>query len=878
MCRRGWRGGEIAATVPGCVHTDLLAAGVIPDPYLDDHELDTIWIGRCDWTYRRAFDVAAEALERGHVELCFDGLDTVATVEVNGVEVLTCRDMHVRQRVSVKGYLKSGENEVAVHFAAPLVEAAARRDALGDLPRAGGGSNPSLPHNFLRKMACNMGWDWGPVVPTCGIWRGVRLEAWGAAGSGGAGGGGGGRIGDVRPSVLEATAERAVVKVDVDVEGAGEVRLTLTSPGEPGGDAVGEVDGDTITVMDPQRWWPRGHDPSAHGGVDDGVRPLYTLRVELVGNDGAVLDVKQCRVGLRTVALVTEADPSDASWPVEELGRGESMALHVNGKAVYCKGANWIPDDCFPHRVDAARYRRRLEQAAGANMNMIRVWGGGLYESADFYDACDELGLMVWQDFLCACAAYPEEAEFPGLIEAEARDNVSRLAHHASLVLWNGCNENLWGYHAWNYEGQDWPDFIGERGWGLRYYYETFPDAVAELGAGVPYWPGSPSNGVSRETFESGQFPNDNTHGNRHVWDVWHGPGHYLRYLGHHPRFCSEFGFHGPPTWPTLERSVPEDQRHWDSRVMRLHNKNGIDKVVGDGQDKATARMADDFPVPDGPEGFEDWLYLATVMQARALTVGVGWFRSMFPWNQGALFWQLNDCWPCPSWSAIDGDGRAKPLLHLARRFFAPRVVNIGPTRPSTVPGWGEYDGPLRAYVHNDHDWGWQATLRVRHMHVDGRVLDEQVLPLEVAPRGAAHVDVNVGGERDGDTFLVAEMVDSKDAKDSAGGVRAFWWFAPDKEIAYPEPRFEATVSGDGSTLTVEAHTLLRDLCVFPERLHPEASTNDACVTLLPGESHTFHLDSPVPLDANRLVAPPVLRCVNDLARAGAAGPRAATA
>ena len=332
----------------------------------------------------------------------------------------------------------------------------------------------------------------------------------------------------------------------------------------------------------------------------------------------------------------------------------------------------------------------------------------------------------------------------------------------------------------------------------------------------MPYWPGSPSNGVSREAFESGQFPNDNTHGNRHVWDVWHGPGHYLRYLGHHPRFCSEFGFHGPPTWPTLERSVPEDQRQWDSRVMRLHNKNQVNHPPGDGQDKATARMADDFPVPDGPDGFEDWLYLATVMQARALTVGVGWFRSLFPWNQGALFWQLNDCWPCPSWSAVDGDGRAKPLLHAARRFFAPRVVNLGPDRPSTVPGWGEYDGPLRAYVHNDHGERWQATLRIRRMHVDGRVLDEQSEPLEVAPRGAAQVDVTVGGERDGDTFLVAEMMDIRGRERFRGAGCGRSGGSPRTgRSRTPEPRFEATVSGDDSTLTVEG----RDTAPRPVRV-----------------------------------------------------------
>ena len=829
-------GRRVPATVPGCVHTDLLAAGLIPDPYLADHELHLLWIGRCDWTYTRTFDADATLLDREHVELCFDGLDTVAAVWVNGKQVLSSRDMHLRQRVEVRPQLKPGANVVTVRFAAPVTEAVARRDALGPLPHAPSGSNPPLPHNFLRKMACNMGWDWGPVVPTCGIWRSVRLEAWDHA-----------RLGDLRPAVLEASPQRARLRVEADVHGVGRVAYRLT---DPAGEQTYADDEGTITVPNPARWWPIGH----------GDQPLYTLTAELRDDRGELRDAKACRVGLRTVTLDTSPDPAEgeeADWPVRELGRGEGMTLRVNGKPIYCKGANWIPDDCFPSRVDAGRYRRRIEQAAGANMNMLRIWGGGLYESHDLYDLCDELGVMVWQDFLCACAAYPEEAEFPALIEVEARDNVSRLAHHASLVLWNGCNENLWGYRDWNdLHGQPWPEAIGERGWGLKYYFETFPKAVAELVPGTPYWPASPASGPSRDDFDAppeapdALHPNANTHGNRHVWNVWHGPGHYLRYFGHHPRFCSEFGFHGPPTHPTLTRAIPPAQRAWDSPVMRLHNKNGLDQAIGDGQNKATARMADDFVVPGD---FDDWLFLSTVMQARALTVGVGWFRSLFPWNSGALFWQLNDCWPCSSWSAIDGDGRAKPLLHAARRFFAPRVINLGPDRPTDIAGWGDHAGPLRAYLHNDDDALWEGTLRVRRIHVDGRTLDQQTTSLRIEPRGAAWVEVTVAGEREPDTFLLAEM---------DGGERAFWWFAPDKEIAYPAPEFDTQLSNDGTQLTVTARTLLRDLCLFPERLHPDASTDDACVTLLPGESHEFAIHTPRPLDPAKLTTPPVLRCV----------------
>ena len=846
----GLVGRDVPATVPGCAHTDLLAAGLIDDPYLADNELRLLWTGRCDWTYARAFDAPPDLAGRRHVELCFDGLDTVATVLLNGAEVGRTRNMHRRYRLDVAGAIRPGSNDLEVRFGAPLPAMWDKQAEVGELPRAGGGRNPSQPHNMLRKMSCNTGWDWGPVVPTAGIWRGVRLEAWGDA-----------RLGDVRPAVVEATASRAVLEVAVDVAGdaadGSRVRATLRPPG--GGEAVqseianpqSQIANLRFDVPDPQRWWPAGH----------GAQPLYTLRVELLGGVGgdAVLDSRECRVGLRTVALDADADADGDDFPADGLGLGSRMRLVVNGEPVYCRGADWIPDDCFPSRLTAGRVRARVAQAAGANMNMIRVWGGGLYESHDFYDACDDLGVMVWQDFTMACAAYPEDDDTAAEVEAEARDNVSRLARHPSLALWNGNNENLWGWADWKYGGKTWPEFIGGRGWGLRYYFGTFPAAVADLAPATPYWPGSPGSGRDRASFDGpgAPHPNANEHGNRHVWNVWHGPGHYLNYLGHYPRFCSEFGFHGPPCWPTVERSTPPDQRRWDSPVLRLHNKNGLSDL-GDGQDKANVRMADDFdpPPPGLGEAFDDWLYLSQVVQARALSAGVGWFRCLFPYNGGSLFWQLNDCWPCPSWSAVDGDGRAKPLLHAARRFFAPRVVNLGPRRPTEgVAGWGVDPGPLRAYLHNDSPDRWPAVLRLRLMGYGGGVIAEHSRVLDVAPRSAAHIDVPDAWPRRPDAFVVAE---------ADGGERAFWWFAPDKDAPMPAPRFTADVADGGRSVTVRAETLLRDVCLFADRLHADAAASDACVTLLPGESFTFEIDTPVPLDAAALVRPPVLRCVGD--------------
>ena len=849
----GLIGRDVPATVPGCVHTDLLAAGLIPDPAIGLNETDLLWIGRCDASYTRTLKIPAEALEREHLALCFDGLDTLAEVSLNGTVIGSSANMHTRQRFDAKAAAREGDNELVVRFAAPFPAAVAARERNGFLPSEGAGSNPKMPHAFLRKMSCNMGWDWGPTVTTMGIWKGCRLEAWDAC-----------RLGDVRVSTRSLDGGTAEVLLSAEVEGEGAARFTLVSPdGREAASAEAEAGGGeasaTVRVEDAQLWWPVGH----------GGQPLYTLRVELVDGGGTARGSREVRTGLRTTELVTDEDPADASFPVDGLAGSEGvpghrMTLRVNGLDVYCKGANWIPEDLFPHRVTRETYRERVAQAVDMNMNMLRIWGGGLYESDDLYGACDEAGIMVWQDFLFACAAYPENEAYARSVEREARDNVSRLGHHPALVLWNGCNENLWGWYDWSSGGKTWKDAIGDKPWGTTYYFETLPAVVAELAPATPYWAGSPSSGRTIEAFEDERLhPNMNSRGNRHVWNVWHGPGHYQHYYEHFPRFCSEFGFHSPNAWPSLERSTPEDQMSWTGEVLRRHNKNGIDKQLGDGQNKTATRIHDDFPVPAG-ERLDDFHHLASVNQARAVTAGVGWFRSLFPWNSGALYWQINDCWPGASWSSVDTDGIPKPLYHATKRFFAPRVVNLGPSKPTELHAWGDETGPLRAYLHNDSDERWTGELTVRLMEADGTVVDTQTDAVDLEPRSAVGVDVRLPSldrESHPGRFLVAEL---------PGGVRSFWWSAPDKDAGQPDPRMRVEVADGGRSVTVHAETLIRDLTLYVERLHPDARVDDGAVTLLPGESHTFRVDTPVDLDAEALSTAPVLRTSSELARAEA--------
>ncbi len=780
------------ATVPGCVHTDLLAAGIIEDPYWAENEPQTAWIGRADWGYSCTFDVSADTLEAEHLTLVCEGLDTVAELSVNGERVAQTESMHVGYRFDIKPLVKEGENKLEIIFRSPVAYSTAHKERLGDRPNA----YPD-PLNFIRKMACNFGWDWGPTLITSGIWREIYLESWSGV-----------RLGSVRPLVLEATEARARLEVYAELEGD-VVGLPLqASLTDPNGVVVAQAEEEasasgaplTLSVDAPQRWWPRGH----------GEQPLYTLVVS-IGES-----VWQGRVGLRTAELDTMPDAV-----------GAAFTLKVNGKPIFCKGANWIPDDCFPTRVTPERYRARIVQACDAHMNMLRVWGGGIYEHDAFYDICDELGVLVWQDFLFACAAYPEEAPFGDLVEEEARYNVTRLAPHPSLVLWNGNNENLWGYEDWG-----WKQELEGRTWGRGFYLELLPKVVAELDPSRPYWPGSPWSG------DEALPPNLDTHGPMHIWDVWNQID-YTHYRDYRPRFAAEFGFQAPPSYATLQASIPTNDFYATSPAMLHHQK-----AMG-GNDKLMKGLANHFGMgTEGTKGdFDDWLYLTQLNQARALTLGVEWFRSLAPRCMGALYWQLNDCWPVTSWAAIDGYGREKPLWYASRRFFADQHLTFGPG-----------DVGLNLLVLNDTDTVWAGEVCVQRLQFSGAEAAAETLPFYVAPRSVGRLELPAAlakSERPEAEYLVAQT----------GEEKATWFFAPDKDLEYPEARVEGTL--EGSTLTLTAGSLVRDLALFVDRLNPDATVSDNLLTLLPGESVALTLTGLEGFTVDDLLAHPVLNCAN---------------
>jgi len=790
-------GRTIDAQVPGTAHTDLLTAGLIEDPYVDLGENELVWAHRAQWLYATTF-AAQPAADDERVDLVFDGLDTVAEISMDGALIGSTANMHRGYRFDVRSRLTGEEQALTVLFRSALETAEAERERLGARPGA-----YAHPLNMVRKMACSFGWDWGPDLQTAGIWKPVRLERWRTA-----------RLASVRPVVTIDGAATVAVHVDVERSGLQDAAALPVTVSVGDQHVRGEVPADASSVVlavvvdDPKLWWPHGY----------GDHPLYDLRVEL-----GDLDAWQRRIGLRTV----EVDTSDDE-------HGTAFTFVVNGQPVFVKGANWIPDDHLLTRITRDRLVRRVDQALDANLNLLRVWGGGIYESDDFYDVCDERGVMVWQDFLLACFAYPEEEPLRSELEAEARENVARLASHASLVLWNGGNENIWGHEDWG-----WKDELGDRTWGAAYYYDVFPSIVAELSPATPYSAGSP---FSPRQDPQVVHPNDPDHGTHHQWEVWNRID-YTHYRDDVPRFSSEFGFQGPPTWATLERAVRNADGSplaKDDAVWLLHQK------ADDGNGKLDRGLEPHLGVPDD---FADWHWATQLNQARAVAYAITHYRSWWPRTAGSIVWQLNDCWPVTSWAAVDGDERPKPLWWALRAAYADRLLTVQ-SRPA---------GLVVAAVNDTAD-EWTGSVEVRRERLDGSVLATASLPVSAGARAVALVDlpdeVRVPVDA-ADEVLVAVL----------GDVRTVHTFVEDVALHLEPAPFDASVEAvaDGYVVTVVARSLVRDLTLNVDRLDPAAVVSDALVTLPAGATARLHVRTSVRGQEDTLVSSPVLRTANDL-------------
>jgi beta-mannosidase len=607
------------ARVPGCVHTDLHRAGLIPDPFWGANEQQLQWIEETDWEYATAFEVSAEMLAHQNLELVCDGLDTLATITLNGQVVAQTENMFVGYRFDVRKYLREGSNELVIQFANPMAYIRERlpQHNFAEWNDAVGGSSN------IRKEQCSFGWDWGPRFATSGIYRAISLHAWDFN-----------RIENVR---VEQDHSEGQVLVAVtprlahpDPDARARARLLLN------GEVVAQAEGAggvQLKIENPQLWWPNGL----------GAQPLYDLEVELIDGE-QVLDSCKQRIGLRAIELDQSAD----EW-------GQKFQFTVNGVPIFAKGANWIPNHAFITEETRESYHNVLLSAAEANMNMMRVWGGGIYEADEFYDVCDELGLLVWQDFMFACSLYPGDEHFLKLVEQEADYQVPRLQARACLALWCGNNEI-----------EQMPQEIlatPERKAAYEaVFYDILPRAVQVLDGVTPYWPSSPHN---PEGYEKG-FNNERA-GDCHFWDVWHARHPVKRYEEMNFRFCSEFGmqsYSSPEVAATF--CAPEDFNVF-APAMENHQKNPAGNQIIFDYVSRLYRF---------PRDYAALAYLSQLNQAHCMRVGIEHFRRSWPRTAGALYWQLNDCWPVFSWSSLEFGGKWKALHYEARRFFAPALLS----------------------------------------------------------------------------------------------------------------------------------------------------------------------------------------------------------
>jgi len=628
--RRVGAKGSRSATVPGCVHTNLLASGEIDAPFYRDNETRLQWIGQSDWVYQRFFSVSPELLAHDRVKLRCEGLDTIATITLNGQQLARTDNMHRTWEFDILGKLKSGRNSIEVRFNSVLPYVT-KREKQRPLP-AWAGACHAAHWAYVRKQACDFGWDWGIKTLSCGIWRDIQLIAYKTA-----------RLTDMHIRQRHSR-RKATLDVMANVERAGKAKLTVTATvtyqnkviSAGSADLLGRKTHITLDIANPKLWWPNGM----------GDQHLYLVTLELLDADGELLDVDARRVGLRTLELKRKKD----RW-------GESFHFSCNGVPFFAKGANWVPGDAFITRMDEGDYAHLLASAVAANMNMLRVWGGGFYENDVFYDMCDELGLCVWQDFMFACSTYPTfDRQWMANVRAEAQDNVRRLRHHACLALWCGSNEIEGGLVAdeWTDAGMSWKDY-------RPLFDRLLAGVVRKLDPDRQYCPSSPHAPLNRRDFNS---PHS---GDSHLWMVWHGKEQFEWYRTRTDRFVSEFGFQSFPEPKTVAAFTAPADRNVTSYVMEHHQRSPI------GNTKIMTNMLEWFRLPSN---FESTLWLSQILQGQAMKIAVEHWRRLMPRCMGALYWQLNDCWPVASWASLDYFGRWKALHYMAANFFAPVLIS----------------------------------------------------------------------------------------------------------------------------------------------------------------------------------------------------------
>ena len=802
-----------AAQVPGVVHTDLLRNGLIPEPFDRDNEFRLQWIGLTDWEYQTTFQVDSATLAHQHVDLVFDGLDTFADVYLNDQAALHADNMFRKWRIPAKALLKPGSNTVRIVFYSPVEH---MLPYVKSLPYV----LPSIStHNFgneeniatapyTRKAPYEYGWDWGPRFLTEGIWQPVRLETWDAL-----------RIDNFHIHQRAVASDMASVTAELDIEASqrGPVTITLAHDELSGAqtpDSTQTLQLDAgmnhvsfpVRIASPKLWYPLGY----------GAQNRY--RFSAVIHTGKEVAAKaEVKTGLRSVELRRVPD----QW-------GKSFEFVVNGIAVFAKGADVIPFDSFPNRVTPEVHRKILQAARDAHMNMVREWGGGYYESDDFYDICDELGIMVWQEFAFGGDMIPGDVPYQENVRQEAIDQIRRLRDHPSIVIWCGNNEVETGWYHWG-DRQDFKESISpevrDRVWQdyIIMFADILKSAVDQYGDPTPYWPSSPS-----ANFE--EVPDNQHNGDMHYWAVWHQQAPAQDYTQQFPRFMTEYGFQSFPEMRTIRTFAKPEDFDIRSTVMQAHQKNK------GGNERILTYMLREYRQP---KDFPSFVYLSQVQQAEIIKIGAEHLRRQRPRTMGSLYWQLNDCWPVASWASIDYYGRWKALQYYARRFYDD--VLISPFL---------HDEKVDVYVVSDKLEPLAGTIHTRLLDFSGKALLDQTKDVQIPPQSSAIFF----------TFNQADLAAKADLRRSflvfdleTGGKRIsrnLIFFDVTHNLELPvAPAIQASLGKAGAdyAITLQSPRLARAVYLSFGDLDVEISDN--YFDLLPGEPVTLTLRSSAALE-----------------------------
>lgn len=792
----------LPATVPGCVHTDLLQNGKIDDPFyrLNEHKLQ--WIDKVAWEYKTTIKITGELYNRDRIALDFKGLDTYAEVFINNVQVLSADNMFREWLVDIKEHLKKGDNELRILFKSPITEGIKKYDANGyvipvsnnDLAEIGEVEGGKMVSVYTRKAGYHFGWDWGPRLVSSGLWRPVFLTAWNQA-----------RIENLQIVQNSVSEEKTKLTAVFEIETIKDTnaKILIESEGKEIASAeinlVSGIDKYKVDfeILNPKLWWTNGL----------GEAHLYSISGKLViGNSS---DIKTEKIGIRTLELVRDKDQ-----------KGTSFYFKLNGVPVFMKGANYIPNDIFPARVSEQQYRNVINTSKLSNFNMLRIWGGGIYENDIFYDLCDENGILVWQDFMFACAMFPGDEAFLENVKQEANDNIKRLRNHPSIALWCGNNEILAAWFGWGWKqkeeaiSQENADKIWKSYTDI--FLKVLPEAVSENDPSRSYWDSSPSSGPGIKA--------DLVNGDEHYWGVWWGKEPFKNYATHIARFMSEYGFQSFPELKTVKQyALPEDYDIF-SEVMKSHQRSSI------GNGTIEYYMLLDYKKP---KDFESFLYVNHVLQAEGIKFALEGHRRAAPYCMGSLYWQINDCWPVASWSSTDYYQRWKALQYFAKKGFEPVLVSPYIDKDS-----------IKIDVINDRLNEINAELVIKVIDVDGKEIKKEshkiIIPANSSDTYFKAKDNSfLKNIKTNSQFLITELwVNNELISDNS------LFFRPIKEIDLPNPnvKFTITSENNGYSISLETDKLAKNtyLTIGDE----EGFFSDNYFDLFPGKKTTIKLDT----------------------------------